>query len=95
MLFPADTGTHPDQQGAEPQVGLPHAVIVAVTRDALRDAVQEGVRAAGIGPERTADVRRTHDLLQQLIDVLGQTLEEVRELRADTYTVTSTIARQR
>ncbi|KAF7507138.1 hypothetical protein GJ744_010951 [Endocarpon pusillum] len=43
-LFPADLGTHPVQRDAELQVGL-NADILDQTRDALRDAVQEGLRA--------------------------------------------------
>jgi hypothetical protein len=88
-----DEGTRPNQRDVEPQVSL-NADFIDRMRDALRDAVQEGSRAAGIGPELTAELQRQNTLLQQLVDGVERTLEEVRDLRADTYTVTSTITRQ-
>ena len=92
-IFPVDVGTHPNQRDVEPQVSL-NADSIDRMRDALRDAVQEGSRAAGIGPELTEELQRQNALLQQLVDGVERTLEEVRDLRADTYTVTSTITRQ-
>lgn len=92
-LFPADQGTHPDQQGAAPQVG-PNADTIAETRDALRDTVREGLREVdGRVRDLTAEVRNQTTLLQQLVNDLGQTLEEVRGLRTDTHTATVNIAR--
>jgi hypothetical protein len=92
-LFPADLGTHPVQRDVEPQVGL-NADVLDRARDALRDAVQEGLRAEGIGPELTAELRHLNNSLQQLVSGVDQMLKEVKDLRADTYTVTSTITRQ-
>jgi hypothetical protein len=92
-LFPVDVGTHPNQRDVEPQVSL-NADFIGRMRDALRDAVQEGSRAAGVDPEPIAELQRQNTLLQQLVDGVERTLEEVRDLRADTYTVTSTITRQ-
>ncbi len=88
-LFPADVGTHPDQRDAVPQVGL-NADAIDQMRGALRDAVQEGLRVAGVGPELIEELRDQNTLLQQLVDGLGRTLEEARDLRANTHTVTST-----
>jgi hypothetical protein len=92
-LFPVEVGTHPNQRDVEPQVSL-NADFIDRMRDVLHDGVQEGSRAAGVGPELTGEVRRQNTLLQQLVDGVERTLEEVRDLRADTYTVTSTITRQ-
>lgn len=92
-LAPVDEGTHPGQRDVESEVG-PNADVVDRMRDAMRDAVQEGLAAAGVDPGLTAELQRRTDLLQQLVDGLGRTLDEVRGLRADTYTVPSTITRQ-
>jgi hypothetical protein len=92
-LFPVDQGAHPSQRDVEPKVSL-DADSVDRMRDALRDAVQEGLRAAGIDSQLTEGLDRQNALLQQLVDGVERTLEEARDLRADTYTVTSTIARQ-
>jgi hypothetical protein len=92
-IFPVDEGSHPDQRDMEPQVSL-NADSINRMRDALRDAVQGGLMPDGIDPELTAELRRQNDLLQQLVDGVRRTLEDVNDLRADTYTVTSTITRQ-
>jgi hypothetical protein len=93
-LFPADLGTHPVQRDAEPQVGL-NADVLDQTRDVLRDAVQEGLRANGIAPDLPAELRSQTILLQRLVTGVEDLLKETRDLRADTYEVTSTITRTR
>ena len=82
-LFPVDVGTHPNQRDVEPQVSLNADSIVRM-RDALRGAVEEGLRADGMVPQLIAEVRRQNALLQQLVDGVERTLEEVRALRAKT-----------
>ncbi|KAI9875974.1 MAG: hypothetical protein M1823_007366, partial [Watsoniomyces obsoletus] len=84
-LFPVNEGTHPNQRDVEPQVSL-NADSIDRTRDALRNAVQEGLRAAGTDLRLTAELQRQNELLQQLVDGVERMLEEVRDLRADTYT---------
>ena len=88
-LFPADLGTHPVQRDVEPQVGL-NPDVLDRARDALRDAVREGLRAQGRGPDLTTELRSLRNTLQQLVSGVDRMLEEVKDLRADTYTVTST-----
>ncbi|KAF7506592.1 hypothetical protein GJ744_011629 [Endocarpon pusillum] len=93
-LFPAELGTHPVQRDAKSQVGL-NADILDQTRDALQDAVQEGLQAHGIRkePDLLAELRNQTALLQRLVTGVEDLLTETRELRADTYTVTGTITR--
>jgi hypothetical protein len=52
-LFPVDEGTHPNQRDVEPQVSL-KADSIDRMRDALLDAVREGLRAAGRDPSMAA-----------------------------------------
>jgi hypothetical protein len=85
-IFPVHEGTHPNQQDVEPQANV-NASPIAQMRDAVRNGVQDGLRTVDIAPEWTTGVRQQGDVIAQL-------LEEVRNLRTDTYTVTTTIARQ-
>ena len=91
-IFLVDEGTHPNQRDVESQVGL-NADPIDRMRDALRDR-QGGLMSHGQSEELTTEVRRQIILLRQLVDGVEWTLEEVRDLRTDTYTVTSTITRQ-
>ena len=91
-FFPEEEGPHPNQRDGEPQVGL-DAVTIVLLRGALQDAVQEGLQAAGIDSQLTADIRRQNALLQQLVDALEGMQEEATNRHVNTYTVTSTITR--
>jgi hypothetical protein len=93
-FFPEEEGPPPNQRDGEPQVGL-DAESIVLLRGALRDAVQGGLRAAGVDSELTAEIRRQNTLLQQLVDVLEGMREEATNRHVDTYTVTSTITRAR
>ncbi len=93
-LFPEEEGPRPNQRDGEPQVGL-DAESIVLLRGALRDAVQEGLKAAGIDQALTAEIRRQNALLQQLVDVTERMRNEANDRHADTYTVTSTITRAR
>ncbi|KAH0844210.1 hypothetical protein FOPE_09147 [Fonsecaea pedrosoi] len=89
-LFPEEEGPHPNQRDGEPQVGL-DAESIALLHDALRDAVQGGLEAAGIDQALTTEIRRLNTLLQQLVDAIERRRNEANDRPADTYTVTSTI----
>ena len=91
-LFPEEEGPRPKQRDGDPQVGL-DAESIVLLRGALLDAVQGGLRAAGIDSELTAEIRRQNALLQQLVDALQGMREGATNRHVDTYTVTSTITR--
>jgi hypothetical protein len=82
-LFPAD-----------PQVSPSPPPPLEVRGDALRAAMQEGLEAAGIDADLKAAIESQNDLLQELVDGNQELLEEMRQLRANTYTVSCTITPQ-
>lgn len=88
-IFPEEEGPRPSQRDGEPQVGL-NAESVVLLRGALRDAVQEGLEAAGIDLGLTNERRRQNTLLQQLVDVTEGMRDDATNRHAATYTVTST-----
>ena len=82
-LFPAE-GTHPNQRDVESQVGF-NADLTDQSRYALRGTVQGGLRTAGKAPNLTEELQSLNASLQQLVDGIERTLDEVRELRVNTY----------
>jgi hypothetical protein len=69
FLIPEEQGPQSTQRDEAPEVGL-NAVSILLLRDALRDVVQEGLRAAVDSSELTAEIRRQNTLLQQLVDAV-------------------------
>ncbi|KAK7894216.1 hypothetical protein LTR67_005974 [Exophiala xenobiotica] len=86
-LFPEEIGTPPSEREAEPEVSPDPNAHVCLTADAVRDAVQGGLEAAGATPELIGEVRELRTLLQQLVDGQRQILAAM-ERPTNTYTVT-------
>ena len=91
-FFPEEEGPHPIQRDGEPQVGL-NADSTVLLCDALRDAVQGGLEAAGFNSDLIGEIRKQNALLQQLVDAVEGMREDATNRHADTYIATSTIAR--